>query len=234
MVDGAITDEGIERLRARIGVPEPHPVPPHYSSPTSTPSATSPWPTATTTRSGANPTTAATTRWEGAIAPPPLVGGDTLIGEDEVTEVAPEHRDLMKGDPLRGRARLLLRQRPRVVGAAASATAGLAAQRARRRCSTSRASSPGGPCTSGPARCSASDDGTVLSGQYRLMIRTERDEGAASAKKYDAVELAPYTDEQIDEIEAQYAAESARGAEPRWWEDVNVGRRGRARWSRAR
>ena len=31
-----------------------------------------------------------------------LVGGDTLIGEDEVTEVAPEHRDLMKGDPLRG------------------------------------------------------------------------------------------------------------------------------------
>ena len=31
-----------------------------------------------------------------------LVGGDTLIGEDEVTEVAAEHRDLMKGDPLRG------------------------------------------------------------------------------------------------------------------------------------
>ena len=25
------------------------------------------------------------------IAPPPLVGGDTLIGEDEVTAVAPEH-----------------------------------------------------------------------------------------------------------------------------------------------
>ena len=24
------------------------------------------------------------TRWDGPIAPPPLVGGDTLIGEDEI------------------------------------------------------------------------------------------------------------------------------------------------------
>ena len=43
-----------------------------------------------------------TTRWGGVIAPPPAVGGDTLIGEDEVAEVAPEHVALMKGDPLRG------------------------------------------------------------------------------------------------------------------------------------
>jgi hypothetical protein len=28
-----ITDEGIARLRARIGVPEPHPQPPHYERP---------------------------------------------------------------------------------------------------------------------------------------------------------------------------------------------------------
>ena len=49
-----------------------------------------------------DPNTGAKTRWEDAIASPALVGGDTLIGEDEVTEVAPEHRDLMKGDPLRG------------------------------------------------------------------------------------------------------------------------------------
>ena len=26
-------------------------------------------------------------RWESVIAPPPLVGGDTLVGEDEVTAV---------------------------------------------------------------------------------------------------------------------------------------------------
>ena len=28
-----ITDEAIARLRARIGVPEPHPLPPHYRRP---------------------------------------------------------------------------------------------------------------------------------------------------------------------------------------------------------
>ena len=31
--EGSITDEGITRLRARIGIPEPHPVPPHYAAP---------------------------------------------------------------------------------------------------------------------------------------------------------------------------------------------------------
>jgi hypothetical protein len=37
--------------------------------------------------------------------------------------------------------------------------------------------------------------------------------------------LAHYTDEQIDEIDAQYAAEGPRGAEPRWFEDVKEGDR---------
>src|SRR5438067_9081797 len=99
---GRITDEGVERLRARIGIPEPHPMPPYYTLPT-----------IDTFRNVAvaygddNPLWGdadygAKTRWESAIAPPPLVGGDTLIGEDEVTEVAAAQRDLMKGDPLRG------------------------------------------------------------------------------------------------------------------------------------
>ena len=30
---GRITDEGVARLRARIGVPEPHPQTPHYLCP---------------------------------------------------------------------------------------------------------------------------------------------------------------------------------------------------------
>jgi len=54
------------------------------------------------------------------------------------------------------------------------------------------------------------------------MVRTER-EKAREKKKYDAVELAAYSDGQIDEIEAQYACERARGAESRWWEDVDEG-----------
>ncbi len=68
------------------------------------------------------------------------------------------------------------------------------------------------------ARCS--------SGQYRLMIRTERTK-ARERKKYDAIESRAYTDEEIAEIDAQYAGEGPRGAEPRWWEDVARGRRAR-------
>jgi hypothetical protein len=66
------------------------------------------------------------------------------------------------------------------------------------------------------------ETGTLLSGQYRLMVRTER-EKARERKKYDAVTIEPYTDEQIAEIDAQYEREQPRGAEPRWFEDVHEG-----------
>jgi hypothetical protein len=66
------------------------------------------------------------------------------------------------------------------------------------------------------------ETGTLLSGQYRLMIRTERGK-ARQRKKYDAVGVAPYGDEEIARIEEQYAGEHARGPEPRWWEDVSEG-----------
>src|SRR3954451_5712770 len=99
---GRITDEGVARLRTRIGIPEPHPMPPYYTLPT-----------VDTFRNVAvaygddnplwcDPEYGPKTRWEHPIASPVLVGGDTLIGEDEVTAVAPEHAELMKGDPLRG------------------------------------------------------------------------------------------------------------------------------------
>ena len=65
-------------------------------------------------------------------------------------------------------------------------------------------------------------DGPILSAQYRLMIRTERRK-ARERKKYETIELRPYTDEQIEAIDAQYASEAARGSEPRWWEDVQEG-----------
>ena len=33
--------------------------------------------------------------WGGPLAPPPLVGGDSLIGEDEVTAVPDDQRELL-------------------------------------------------------------------------------------------------------------------------------------------
>src|SRR5205823_14761672 len=66
------------------------------------------------------------------------------------------------------------------------------------------------------------ETGTLLSGQYRLMIRTERNK-ARSRAKYEDTEIKPYTDHQITEIESQYAAERPRGGEARWWEDGSAG-----------
>jgi hypothetical protein len=149
------------------------------------------------------------------------VGGDTLVGEDEVRAVAPEQAELMKGDPLRGvhafysgsarewwaplRPGLRVFRRNALVAVLdkPSDFAGRAAHE----------------WTSQVFR---DETGTLLSGQYRLMIRTERTK-ARSRAKYTETEIKPYTDDQIDEIESQYAAERPRGADPRWWEDVEEG-----------
>jgi acyl dehydratase len=211
----------VERLRARIGIPEPHPQPPYYTLPT-----------VDTFRNVAiaygddnplwcDPEYGPKTRWDSPIAPPALVGGDTLIGEDEVPSVAAEHRDLMKGDPLRG------------VHAFYSASARewwaplVPLQRVwRRNALVAALDKPsefaGRAIHEWTAQVFRDETGSLLSGQYRLMVRTER-EKAREHKKYDDVEIAPYGDDDIAQIDAQYAQECARGDEPRWWEDVQAG-----------
>src|SRR5207244_12769458 len=151
------------------------------------------------------------TRWEQSIASPVLVGGDTLIGEDEVAAVAPEHVELMKGDPLRGVHAFYsassrewwsplypdrrVWRRNALVGVLDKSSE--FAERA---------------VHEWTAQVFREEDGPILSGQYRLMIRTERSK-ARERKKYDDVVIAPYTDEQIAEIDAQYEKEAPRGKE---------------------
>jgi hypothetical protein len=55
-----------------------------------------------------------------------------------------------------------------------------------------------------------------------LAIHTER-KRAREKGKYSAIGPATYSDEDIEKLDAIYAAERRRGAEPRWWEDVQVG-----------
>jgi hypothetical protein len=87
---GTITDEGVARLRARIGVPEPHPQPPHYLRPDADAFRHVAIAYGDDNALWCDPGYAAGTRWGGLIAPPPLAGGDTLVGEDEVGALAPE------------------------------------------------------------------------------------------------------------------------------------------------
>jgi acyl dehydratase len=218
---GTITDEGIARLRKRIGIAEPHPRPPHYAVLTTDVFRHVAEAYGDDNPLWCDPAHGPATRWEGPIAPPVLVGGDTLVGEDEVTDVAEEHRDLMRGDPLRGvhafysasarewwaplRPGDRVRRRNALVGVLDKPSE--FAERA---------------VHEWTAQVFRVDGGPLLSAQYRLMIRTERGK-ARERGAYGDVELAAYTDDQIAEIEAQYAAEGPRGAKPRWWEDVAEG-----------
>jgi len=55
-----------------------------------------------------------------------------------------------------------------------------------------------------------------------LLVASERS-GSKKTNKHEGVELWPYTDEDIAAIDEIYAAEIVRGAETRYWEDVQVG-----------
>jgi len=218
---GRITDEAIERLRARIGVPEPHPAPPHYLSPSADAFRHVAECFGDDNPLWCDPAHAATTRWGGVIAPPAMVGGDTLIGEDEVTEVAAEHRDLMKGDPLRG-VHAFYAASSREWWAPLSAGRRVFRRNALVGVLDKASEFAGRAVHEWTAQVFRDDQGTLLSGQYRNMIRTERGE-ARERKKEDAVEAQTWDEGRISEIDQQYASEAPRGREPRWWEDVHEG-----------
>lgn len=64
--------------------------------------------------------------------------------------------------------------------------------------------------------------GNVLAEAESWGMRTERTK-AREKGKYKDLEKTRYTDEQLADIAALYAAERCRGAEPLYWEDVAVG-----------
>ena len=72
---GRITDEGVERLRARIGIPEPHPMPPYYTLPTHDTFRNVAVSYGDDNPLWCDPGYGQKTRWEQSIASPALVGG---------------------------------------------------------------------------------------------------------------------------------------------------------------
>ncbi len=216
-----ITDEGVERLQARIGIPVPNPQPPHYRVITTDVFRHVAEAYGDDNPLWCDPAYGASTVWNGPVASPVLVGGDTMIGVDEVDAVPEEHRDLMKGDPLRGVHAFYSASarewwaplRPGVEVTRRNALVGVLdkpsefADRAIQEWTGQVFQEAGGP---------------LLAAQYRLMIRTERSK-AKKKKKYEAIEIEPYSDEAIEEIEDQYAAWTRRGSETRFWEDVDEG-----------
>jgi acyl dehydratase len=64
--------------------------------------------------------------------------------------------------------------------------------------------------------------GRLLATVHMSSYRAERD-AAKKTQKYGDVDLGHYTSEELGRIEADYDAEIIRGAQTRYWEDVEVG-----------
>lgn len=218
---GRITDEGVAALRARIGKPQVYPAPPHYVRPGVDAFRHVAWSYGDDNPLWSNADYAAQSTWKEPIAPPALIGGDSLIGEDELTDAERAAQHELRGDPLRGvhafyaaserewwaplRPDHAVRRRTALVGV------------------IDKPSDFGGRgIQEWTSQAFRTDDGVLLGAQYRMMFRTER-EKARERRKYDTVSTASWTEEQLAELDAQYAEERPRGDEPRWWEDVAVG-----------
>jgi acyl dehydratase len=219
--EAGITDEGIARLRQRIGIAQPNPVPPHYLRPDTDAFRIVARAYGDDNPLWCDPDHARASRWAEPIAPPPLVGGDSLIGEDVLTpdDLARQHE--LKGDPLHGvHAFYAACERewwtPLRAGHAVKRRNALVAALDKPSEFSGRA------VHEWTAHVFQDDDGNLLAGQYRNMIRTERAK-SRERKKYADIVVEPWTDADLEALDAQYAAERARGAEPRWFEDVAEG-----------
>jgi acyl dehydratase len=218
---GTITDDGVARLRARIGIPQLYPAPPHYRRPGEDAFRHVARSYGDDNPLWCEPDYAAGTRWKGVIAPPALVGGDSLIGEDALTGAETARQDELRGDPLRG-VHAFYAASEREWWAPL-----LPDQRIFRRTAlvgvADRPSEFGGRAIQEwTAQAFQTGQGALLGAQYRMMYRTER-AMARERKKYADISVEPWDEQAIAEIDARYAAERPRGAAARWWEDVQVG-----------
>ncbi|MFC8432340.1 MaoC family dehydratase N-terminal domain-containing protein [Streptomyces sp. NPDC057253] len=214
---GVLTEAALERSRKRLGVPQPQRNPPHNYEVT--------WDAARHFAFGygddnplyCDPEYAAGTRWGKLLAPPTFL---YTMGEDAAPTPDPETKAVLKGDPFAGLGSyqavmefewwrpLTLGDRCRVLQAQVGVE--------------EKKSSFGG------RTAHVTNDFLYADGQGRMhavrrgtWINAERHTSKKRAKEQ--LEQPPYTAEQLAEIDAAYAAETRRGPEPRYWEDVRIG-----------
>jgi acyl dehydratase len=219
------TPEKLARMRARIGVPQKHRVAPFNTVAS-----------ADTIRHWAhglgddNPlfcdtAYAANTRWGDVIAPLNYLN---TMGEPDPTSPTwtPEQKVAMSGgDPLRGIHAFYSGTtwewyRPVRPGRRVSMRAALAGVIEKK----SEFANMSVQLPMGRAFADADTNGSpgdLIGWQEVLMIHTERDT-AAKKGKYNKIERPHYTPDDLLKIDAAYANEFRRGAEPLYWEDVQV------------
>jgi acyl dehydratase len=215
---GILTEEGIARLRQRVGIQYNKPSLPHNYEVTFD-----------GTRHFANGygdnnplwcdrNYGANTRWQGLIAPPNFI---YTMGEQDAAALTPELKALLKGDPLIGlgsyqaemsfewwrplRLGDNLKRRSCLIGAQVN----------------EKSSFGGRSVTETQGFIFRNQNEELVAIQRGSWIRVERHASKERKKEYDIPQ--PYTDAQIAEIDAAYEAETLRGAETLYFEDVTVG-----------
>jgi acyl dehydratase len=214
---GVLTDEAIERSRKRLGVPQPQHNAPHNFEVSWDGSRHFAFGYGDDNPLYCDPEYAAKTRWGNLIAPPTFL---YTMGEDAAPKPDAETKQLLKGDPFAGLGSyqavmefewwrpLQLRDRCRVLQSQVGVQPKLSSFGGRTAHITHDYLYTNG----------AGDMHAVRRGTW---INAERHTSKKRAKE--KLELTPYTPEQLAEIDAAYDAEVRRGAEPRYFEDVQVG-----------
>ena len=214
---GVLTDEAIERSRQRLGVPQPQHNPPHNFEVSLDGSRHFAFGFGDDNPLYCDREYAAKTRWGRLVAPPTFL---YTMGEDAAPKPDPETKAILKGDPFAGLGSYQAVMefewwRPLQLGD---------------RCRVLQSQVGVQPKTSsfGGRTVHITHDYLYTNGEGQMhavrrgtWINAERHTSKKRAKE--KLELQPYTPEQLAEIDAAYAAETRRGAEPRYWEDVQVG-----------
>ncbi|MGE0387282.1 MAG: MaoC family dehydratase N-terminal domain-containing protein [Gammaproteobacteria bacterium] len=215
---GVLTDEGIERLKKKVGIIQKKPTQPHNFEVTWDGSRHFAYGYGDDNPLWCDPEYGRTTRWGGLIAPPNFL---YTMGEPESPVHTPEEKAALKGDPLAGLGSYQAVMefewwRPLMIGDRLTERRALigAIPKARSEFSGRTVHEVVGMIY----RNQRQELTAIRRGTW---VRAERHASAEKKKQYDLPE--PYTPEQLEAIDACYAAETRRGAEPRYWEDVQVG-----------
>lgn len=216
---GKLTDAALARSRARLGVPQPLQRAPHNLEVTRDGTRHFAYGYGDDNPLYCDPDYGRQSRWGTLLAPP---GFMYTMGEDAAPTPDPATKALLKGDPFAGLGSyqavmefewfrpLVLTDRCRLL---------------QTQVGVQEKPSRFGGRTAHVTRdfLYANGHGEIHAIRRGTWINAEREATSKRARDTAADLPEPYTAEQLAEIDAAYAAETRRGAQPRYWEDVAVG-----------
>lgn len=215
---GILTEEGISKLKERIGIQYNKPTPPHNYEVTWDGTRHFAYGYGDNNPLWCDKDYGAKTRWGELIAPPNFL---YTMGESDAPALDPDTKKLLKGDPLAGLGSYQAEMefewwRPLTLGDGLKQRSALVGVVPRENSKFS-------------GRTVAEVQGYVFRNQRDELVAIQRGtwiraERHESKKRNKAVQLPdPYTPDQLAEIDAAYEAETIRGGETLYFEDVTVG-----------